>query len=75
VRARTGRDDWALWAAAVALAVGFLAAMPLRRRDAPAEPEADADAAEAESPVAEAPAPDQPAEAPSDAPSDQPSAV
>jgi hypothetical protein len=72
VRVRTGRDDWALWAAAVALALGFLAAMPLRRVEAPveeAETKPDAAAAEADTPG------DAPAEAPADAPSDQPSAV
>jgi hypothetical protein len=82
VRARTGRDDWALWAAAVALALGFLAAMPLRRPEAVAGPEPDPPGAAAVGTVAVAqpsPGADLPAEAPpgakADAVPDQPSAA
>jgi hypothetical protein len=61
VHARTGRDDWALWAGAVALAVAFLAAVPLRRPE----------------PEPEGPPPDAPsgADEGAEAPSDQPSAA
>jgi hypothetical protein len=51
---RTGREDWALWAAAVALAAGFVAALPRPRRAAPVE-----------EPAAEEPAPAAPPDQPS----------
>ncbi len=73
VRARTGRDDWALWAAAVALAVGFLAAMPLRQRAPEAAESVDGPEPEPEpSPGVSAGAA---ADAEAESPSDQPSAV
>jgi hypothetical protein len=55
VHVRTGRDDWALWAAAVALAAGFVAALPPRARPAPAPeetPEGDAPEPAAPEPAA-----------------------
>ncbi len=63
VYVRTRRDDWALWAAAVSLAAGFVAALPRTRKEAPPAEEATA-----------APAEPEPAEAPA-APPDQPSAA
>jgi hypothetical protein len=51
VRVRFGRDDWALWGATVALALGFVAAMPPRRRAPEAEPEAATEEEPASEPV------------------------
>ncbi len=47
VYVRTRRDDWALWAAAVSLAAGFVLALPRSRKAAPPEPAPAEEAPEA----------------------------